>query len=260
MTLPVLVLAGSRGPSDPLARHAGVAHKCLALVGGRPMLARVVATLAAMPELGPIALSLEAGASAEVGRALEATGEAPLVLPAAASPSLSVMAALDRLGTPLLVTTGDHPLLTAGILRAFLGAALAKDAAVVAGVVRRETIEAELPQTRRTYLSFKDGDVSGANLFLFKDDGARAAVAFWRRVERERKRPWRIAAAFGPRLLLAYLFRRLDLDAAMVRVGRVMGCRAAVVRLDAAAAAVDVDKPSDLVLAEAILAGRGENA
>ena len=213
-SLPVLVLAGSRGPDDPLARHAGVAHKCLASVAGRPMLARVVATLAAMPGLGPIAVSLEAGAPAEVGHLLEATGAAPLVLPAAASPSLSVMAALDRLGAPLLVTTGDHPLLTADILGAFLAAAWARDADVVAGVVRRETIEAELPATRRTYLSFRDGDVSGANLFLLANDDARGAVAFWRRVEQERKRPWRIATAFGPRLFLAYLLRRLDLDAA----------------------------------------------
>src|SRR3546814_3068250 len=41
----VLVLAGDRGPQDPVSTAAGVAHKCLAPVVGRAMLARVVAEI-----------------------------------------------------------------------------------------------------------------------------------------------------------------------------------------------------------------------
>ena len=54
-----LVLAGSRGPDDPVARAGGVAHKCLVPVAGVPMAVRVVETLAACPSVGRIALALE---------------------------------------------------------------------------------------------------------------------------------------------------------------------------------------------------------
>src|SRR3546814_8074611 len=54
----VLVLAGDRGPQDPVSQAAGVVHKCLAPVAGRTMLERVVAALVASPQVGPIAVSL----------------------------------------------------------------------------------------------------------------------------------------------------------------------------------------------------------
>ena len=44
-----LVLAADRGAGDPVSRTAGVAHKCLAPVAGKPMVERVVAALAASP-------------------------------------------------------------------------------------------------------------------------------------------------------------------------------------------------------------------
>ena len=45
MTFTALVLAGDRTPDDPVARAAGVPCKALALVGGRPMVSRVLDAL-----------------------------------------------------------------------------------------------------------------------------------------------------------------------------------------------------------------------
>jgi hypothetical protein len=83
-----------------------------------------------------------------------------------------------------------------------------------------------------------------------------AAVRFWRRVEADRKKPWRIARAFGLGSLLAYGLGLLTLEAAMRRVSRVLGCEARAVALPFAEAAIDVDKPADLALVETILARR----
>ena len=58
-----LVLAGSRGPTDPVAAAAGLPHKALVPVAGRPMLLRVIDTLRQCPEprpeIGRIVLCLE---------------------------------------------------------------------------------------------------------------------------------------------------------------------------------------------------------
>ena len=112
------------------------------------------------------------------------------------------------------------------------------------------------PDAQRTYLRFRDERYSGANLYALLGPDARRAVAFWRRVEQERKRPWRLVRAFGWRPLLAYLLGRLTLDDAMARASGIIGARIAAVVMPFAEAAIDVDKPADLALVETILARR----
>jgi GTP:adenosylcobinamide-phosphate guanylyltransferase len=256
-----LVLAGSRGPDDPVAMAAGVAHKCLAPVAGVPMAVRVVEALAASPEIERIAVALQDPALLD-----QLPGLRPLItagrcslLPTAATPSLSVQRALDELPDPLplLVTTGDHPLLTPEIVAAFCAAARGTGADLVAGVAAASAIRTAYPDARRTYLRFRDERYSGANMFAVLQPEGQRAVAFWRRVEQERKRPWRLVRAFGWRPLVAYLLGRLTLDEALARASKVIGARLAAVVLPQPEAAIDVDKPADLELAESILARRG---
>ena len=256
-----LVLAGSRGPDDPVAMAAGVAHKCLAPVAGVPMAVRVVETLAASPWIARIALALQDPALLDqlpALRPLMAAGRCR-VLPTAATPSLSVQRALDELPDPLplLVTTGDHPLLTPEIVAHFCAAARRTGADFVAGLTPASAIRTAYPHAQRTYLRFRDERYSGANLFAVLQPEGRRAVAFWRRVEQERKRPWRLVRAFGWRPLVAYLLGRLTLSEALARASQVIGARLAAVILHQPEAAIDVDKPADLELAESILARRG---
>ena len=255
-----LVLAGSRGPDDPVATAGGVAHKCLAPVGGVPMVVRVVEALAACPSVGRIAIALEDPALLDdlpALRPLVAAGRCAL-LATAATPSLSVQQALDELPDPLplLVTTGDHPLLTPQIVEHFGAAARASGADLVAGLTPASAIRKAYPDARRTYLRFRDERYSGANLFAILAPEGRRAVAFWRRVEQERKRPWRLVRAFGWRSLLAYLLGRLTLDDAMAHASSIIGARLAAVTMPQPEAAIDVDKPADLELVESILARR----
>ena len=255
-----LVLAGSRGPDDPVARTCGVQHKCLAPVAGVPMAVRVVEALVACPAVGRIAIALEDSTLIDDLPALHpliAAGRCAL-LATAATPSLSVQRALDELTDPLplLVTTGDHPLLTPEIVAHFGAAARSSGADLVAGLTPASAIRKAYPEAERTYLRFRDERYSGANLFAIMAPDGRRAVAFWRRVEQERKRPWRLVRAFGWRSLIGYLLGRLTLDDAMIRASQVVGAQIAAVIMPQAEAAIDVDKPADLALVETILAGR----
>lgn len=258
--LVAVVLAGERpGEVDPVARAAGVAAKALVPVAGRPMVERVVEALAATPGIGPIRLVArpEAGLLALPGLHELATAGRLGLDPPAASPSASVAAALEAAGgAPILVTTADHPLLTTALVAQFLEGARASGADLALGLAPAAAVLALAPHTRRTWWRFADGRWSGANLFRLAGPAARPALAFWRRVEAERKRPWRIVRLLGPLDLLLYLTRRLTLAAAMERASRRLGCRVAAVPLGAGEAAIDVDKPEDLVLAEAILTRR----
>ena len=251
--LTALILAGERPDGDPMAKSAGIALKALLPIAGTPMLARVVGALRATGGIGRIAVSIP---SPETVTDLDI--ETLMTEP---TPSQSVLAAIDRLPTPLLVTTADHALLTPEIIRHFVQSAVAaSDADVVAGMVERTAVEAVVSGSKRTYWQFKDGHFSGANLFYLKNPRARAAVDFWRRVEADRKRPWRIVKAFGPGLLLGYLFGRLSLDQAMLQASSRLGCRVRAIALPYGEAAIDVDKPDDLAIVEQLLRHRDERA
>lgn len=246
-----LILAGSRpGAADPVAAAEGVAHKALVEVAGQPMLARVAAALRASGA-ERVAVSANDAAVVALARRLDLD-----VLPPASGPSGSVAAALDALGTPLLVTTADHALLDPRWVRDFI-ADVPAEADVAVLLAERAAIEAAVPGSRRTYLRFADGAWSGCNLFYLATPDAERAIGLWRSVEADRKRPWRIVRRFGVGTLIRYLAGRLTLAEALARLGRTAGVRAAAVATRDGLAAVDVDKPGDLSDVRAILASRG---
>jgi hypothetical protein len=256
-----LVLAGSRpGKPDRLAEACGVAHKCLIPAGGIPMLVRVVSALTASPDVGRIFLSLEDVDVPGTLSALQPDLESGrlMALPSDATPSLSVLRFLDSDPTslPLLITTADHPLLSPRIVGRFGDIARASGADVAGALTPASVLLASYPEAQRTFIRFRDGRYSGANLFAVLTPEGRRAVEFWRKVEQERKRPWRLVGAFGFWPLALYLCGRLSLNDAMERASAVMGARATAVRLPVPEAAIDVDKPADLELVEAILARR----
>lgn len=260
----VIVLAGRRPGPDALAEGDGAVHRALLDIEGEPMLVRVVRRLLGWPSVERVLVNID---RPELLDALPDFarwgGEGRVeVLKSTGSPSRSVLESLDRLGLeagPILVTTADHALLDDAMLESFFtasetGSAGAADLCLA--LVPRSQIEVRFPETRRTYLRFRGEAYSGANLFLFRTPAARGAALFWQRVEGLRKRPWRIARAFGLRNLLRFVMRRLTLAEGFVRVSQVLGIRVEAIPLPQAEAAVDVDKLDDLVLVRKILAER----
>ena len=256
-SITALILAGSRGPTDPVAMACGVSHKALAPIAGSAMLYRVISTLAQSPEVGRIVVTIENSEQIAAHPALVPFADRITFVEAAASPSLSVLRVLDCLPAPfpLLITTADHPLLTPAMVRHFLEHQPAGCAASIA-LARAETIRAAYPDTRRTYLRFRNGWFSGCNLFLLKDESAKTAVTFWRTIEAERKRPWRMVRQLGIASLIGFLLGRLTLERALTSLGARVGLPLGYVEMPFAEAAIDVDKAADLNLAERILLSR----
>jgi GTP:adenosylcobinamide-phosphate guanylyltransferase len=244
-----LVLAGQRRGVDPMAAAAGLSHKALLPVAGTPMLLRVLGALRAAPEIGRIVVSIEAPETV-----LGGVGglEGVILRPSGTSPAQSAAAVFEEFGAPLLVTTADHALLTPAMVAHLLTAA-PTEAAAVAALARRETVLAAFPDTQRTWLHFRNGDFSGCNLFLLARPEAARALRFWQRLEQLRKQPWAMARMLGVLTLLRYALGRLTLRGALDGIERRCAIRAAAVEMPFGAAAVDVDKPSDLLLVEATL-------
>ncbi len=260
----VIILAADREPNDPVAQSAAVSCKALAPVSGRAMVLRVLDALADAHQVGTRLLVGPAQASVEQNAELNglvASGQVQWLAPQA-TPSSSALSALQGLPTevPVLVTTADHALLSAAMVDHFCAAARGSGCDVLAGVARHDLVAAAFPGTRRTVTRLKDGGYCGCNLFAFLTPQSRLAADFWRKVEKERKKPLRIVKVLGLAAVLRYLLGQLTLDQALAKLSRRMGLTVGVVQMPFAEAAVDVDKLDDWLLVEAVLAERKQRA
>jgi GTP:adenosylcobinamide-phosphate guanylyltransferase len=252
-----VIMAGCRGPSDPVARAAGISHKCLVEVVGVPMLTRVIETLESSPYVAKIVLCVEQSLENIPGIDERVTQGTLVRVDAAGSPAASALRAMDALGHnfPLLIVTADHPLLDARMLQHFCSLAPAcGDVAV--GLARAALVLEHYAESTRTLLKFSDGARCGCNIFALNTQAARAAVVFWTQLEAQRKRPWRLIRMLGVTALFRYWCGRLSLAATLATLSLKLGIKAQVVDMPFAEAAIDVDKPADLELVESILRER----
>jgi GTP:adenosylcobinamide-phosphate guanylyltransferase len=247
-----LVLAGSRPGTDPFATEHGTDLKALIPVGGVPMVARPVAALLRAREIESVRVlaqqpdRISAALPNDPRLTVEASGET-------IASTLDAILADSSTNYPLLITTADHALLDEGMIIDFCGKAEGADVAI--GVVERRPLMARLPQTQRTWLRFRGGAYSGANLFAFGSAKAAKAVALWHSVEQDRKKGWRVIAALGPATLIGAVLKLRTLDQVLTSVGRRLGLDIRKVEMENPLAAVDVDKPADHALVTAILEG-----
>lgn len=246
-----LVLAGRRGgETDPLAAVDNVPHKALLTAGGKPLIRRVVDALRQSGRIADIRVAAPVDIREPIAAVLD--GAYSFVDPEG-SPASTALSAIEAPGARgLLVTTSDHALLSAAMVRRFLAEAARCDAA--AACVERATYEARFPGSRRTFIRLKDFAFSGANLFWFA--GARAAglASFWRRIEANRKNPAAMAREIGPVTALSYLLGQMTRTGLEKTIARKTGVDARLIALTDAEAAVDVDKLEDLTLVRSILA------
>lgn len=258
-----LILAGSRGPDDPLARAAGVRHKTLLPILGIPMLLRVVRALRGLAKIETIYVCIEDPKVIEGIAELDQLRHDRVleIVPTKESPAASLSGAIEAidLNRPLLITTGDHPLLTPKILQSFLTEA-PLDCDIAVGLASSDVVTKAYPGAVRTFYKLGGQRFNGCNLFLVRSIQARRVADFWQRLERFRKRPLRLIWEIGPLTLLRVAFGWLDLNGAFELISRLTNARIRPVFVTEADAAIDVDKPEDRDLVEEILRRRGEGA
>ena len=191
--LTAIVLAGDRTKADSLINHSNAGSKAMIDIDGLPMVRRVLNALRLSRVVSKITLSgPEASEVAKDEQLAQwvADGEVIWSEPGV-SPSTSAYQAMNGLDPEeaVLLTTADHPLLTAEIVDAFGRQSLADDVDVVVGLAPHALVLEAYPGIKKTVLHFSDGEFCGCNLFAFITPEGRRAARFWRRIEQQRKKP-----------------------------------------------------------------------
>lgn len=254
----VIVLAASRGAET--VKEFGTAHKCTLPIAGRPMLMRVLEALEQSRSAGEVVISIDAPEVLEAEPGLDKlTARTPVHIrraKASAPESAADALAAFETGTPVLVTTADNVLLTPEAVDAFCSSAADSPCDIAFGVLAEGDVTRRFPGARRTFWRFADGGYKACNLFACLTPRAGEMVALWRHAEKNRKKPWKVAALFGPGLLFSFLLRRKSLAQMLDKVSKRFQVRLKHIVLPFPEIAIDVDRRADITAAEEVLAAR----
>ncbi len=253
-----IILAAQRaGKLDPLAADAGVTHKCLVPIVGRPLIEYVVGALMPVPGLQRIRICVEPDAVPAIHAVLHAMPhDAPLeFVPSAETLTESAYASAKGVEPPLVITTGDNVNLTPGAVGQML-AALAGGADVALAMASKAAVLAAHPEGQRRFYEFSDAPYSNCNLYAIGTGEGLKAAEIFRGGGQFAKNRKRLIQAFGWFNILLFRFKLLSLAAGMKRLSRRFGLRIEAVVIADGAHAIDVDNQRTYDIAEIILRRR----
>ncbi len=166
-------------------------------------------------------------------------------------------AASFRVDRPVMVATGDIPLITPQAIDDFVKAALETEADFVYPMVTRVEMERQFPGSERTYFKLRTGSHTGGNAMMVNPLLLPACHDLGQRLFDQRKNAVGMLKIAGLGFVVRFVMGRLQPEDLADKIRQLLGGSGAAVVTEHASLAVDVDKPSDLALVERVLRERG---
>lgn len=244
-----VVLAG--GPPDDIAAlHPGAPNKAFVPIDGVTLVARTLRALRASPSIGTIIAVAPHGAHGDPALALadELRDDGTKI-----RDSLRSGLAALRPDDLVLVSTSDLPILTVASIEDFIQRTRALDPDLGYGCLERRVHEAAFPDVPHTWARLRDGTYCGGGFIAIKPRVLPHLERFIERLGAARKNPLHLAGIFGWDVLLRFALRRLSIAAAERRASQIIGAPVRAIVSPYAETAVNVDRVSDVALAERLL-------
>jgi len=245
-----IVLAGG-GPDAVSAGAPDLPNKAFVEIGGVALVARVIAALRSAPEVERIIVVAPPAAHghAALAGADERRADGPRMLDSLASGLTG--AAPDEL---VLIAASDLPVLTAAGIAEFLGQARARDLDVAYAIVSERDHQAAYPAVPHTWAKMVEGRFCGGGLAALKPRALPALRGILDQLGTARKSPLRLAAIFGWDILPRFALGSLTVAAAERRASAILRAPAGAIACTRPEVAVNVDRPSDVALANGLVA------
>ncbi len=253
MQYDAVILAGGESSSE-LKKIAPYDNEALIIIGNYPMIYYVYQALRASSHINRIVVS----GPVEALRAILPRDERLLFVEGGQNAIESLAHAVKKLEakditSKVLILPTDIPFISVQAIEDFLERCESSNSDFYYPVTRKEVNEERFPGVQRTYVRLQEGIVTGGNLFLIRSELIEQCLAMGLKLVERRKNPLAMARLFGFKLVWQYLTRRLSIEMAEKRFYKVLGVKGKGIISPYAEIGVDVDKPSDLNLAQAIL-------
>ncbi len=250
----VVITAGYQpGKVDLLAEATGAPRKALVSLAGKPMIWHVVQALHQAHQVRDIVV---VGISPDEGIDL---GVPVIFEPNHAGMLDNVYAGLKVVhqmhpdAEMAMISSADIPLLTPPVVDWFIDTCRQSEHDVYYAIIEKSVMETAFPESKRSYVPFREGRYCGGDLFMVRLMAANQNEALVRAAMDRRKSAFRQAQLLGFGTLLKFVFHRLTIPDAEKVASRVFGARGRVVISPYATIGMDVDKPFQYDLVKQIM-------
>jgi hypothetical protein len=160
----------------------------------------------------------------------------------------------------VLIAASDLPVLTADAIGDFLERTRARDLDVAYAIVsQREHLDA-YPAVPHTWAKMVEGRFCGGGLVALKPRALPALRGVLDDLGKARKSPLRLAALFGWDILPRFALGSLTVAAAEQRASKILGAPVGAIQCAHPEVAVNVDRPSDVALANGLVGAAAKRA
>ena len=249
MKITTLVLAG--GPADEVARSQDVINKAFVRVAGTPLVVRTLEALRAAPGIGRIIVVAPESTHDDpvLRRADERRPDGKRITDSLANG----LAGLPP-DEPVLVSASDLPVLSVASIEDYLAQAARADADLTYGCLEKAAHMAAFPTVPHTWAKLRDGTFCGAGFITIRPAIYPKLAEFLEQLGAARKRPLQLASLFGWNMLARYVTGQLTIARAEARASQLLKARVRAIITPFPEMAVNVDRLSDVALAEALIA------
>ncbi len=153
---------------------------------------------------------------------------------------------LERQGNisgKVLAVSSDVPSITGEMINWLVTEIQKTDHDLYYNVISRQTMETRFPESNRTYIRLKEGEVCGGDVNAFDHQLVFQKQKLFEDIIGSRKNPIRQAAILGFDTLFLLLVRQMTLHQAEINISRKIGSRCHAIPCPYAEIGMDVDKP-----------------
>lgn len=244
-----LVLAGG-GPDVVSELQPGIPNKAFLKIAGVPLVERTLRGLRESPAVGRIVAVAPESALDDAALALadERRGDGPRI-----TESLRAGLAGADPDDLLLVSAADLPVLTAEAVGDFVERALERELDLGYGCVGRSAHRGVFADVPHTWARLREGTFCGAGLFALRPRAFPALERFLEDLGRARKNPLALASLFGVDIVARFALGAVSIADLEARASKLLGRPAGALISPFPEIAVNVDRASDVALAERLL-------
>jgi GTP:adenosylcobinamide-phosphate guanylyltransferase len=248
-----VILAGATN-SGALRKVSHEQYEAEIKIAGRPMLDYV---LQALRNISAIQRIIVVGPESSV--TAEMKEKIYLLVQRGDSWEESLINGLNALDTnePILLVTSDIPLITKEAVEDFLMRCKNRKGDIFYAFVSKDVNEQKYPGVQRTYVKLREGVFTGGNLALLSPRVIRDNFETFKKAAAMRKKPLKLCSLLGWKCMIKLFLGNLAIGEIEERVAKIFNFTAIGVASPYPEVGIDVDKPSDLKLAQEVLSKLG---
>ncbi len=239
-----LILAGTK-EKGPLEIAENVDNKALIMINGKPMIDYIVDALKNSENIDQIiVVGPEKELSPYIGKKVRKI----------LNPGNSILENMESgfnffdSNDNLLLLTSDIPLITPEAIDEFLKICTERKAYIGYPLITKENIMKKYPETKRTYVTMKEGIFCGGNIAFFKPEVFFQQKNLIEELFENRKTTWKYIKILGLKFIFKFIFKTLTIEEVERRVTGILGYNSIAVMISHPEVMIDLDKLSDLEL------------